>query len=66
MQGEDVLSAIVRLSDFGCNKLGIGILPSSDANLAATAEAGVLRLTEIGAAEFEIALEDALEFSAAV
>ena len=63
---EDVLLAIVRLADLGCNKLGIGIVPAADTNLAATMEAAALRLTEIDAAELEIALEDALELAGSV
>jgi HD-like signal output (HDOD) protein len=50
-EDDDALLAAIRLADLACNKLGIGLREASDSYLAATAEAGTLRLTEIAAAE---------------
>ena len=54
----NTLLLLIRLSDLACNKLGIGIYPPSDMNLAATFEANQLELGEIDLAELEIMLED--------
>lgn len=54
----NTLLILVRLADLACHKLGIGMQPIPDLNLAATPEANLLELTEIALAELEIMLED--------
>ena len=60
-----ILLAIVRLVDLASNKLGMGLRPAKGSHLAATAEAQVLRVSDIMAAELEIALEDSVELALA-
>ncbi|MEM7410322.1 MAG: HDOD domain-containing protein [Myxococcota bacterium] len=60
---DDELLLVVRLVDQACNKLGIGIEPQPDLNLAASAEAQVLGVSEVIAAELEIQLEDAQSYA---
>ncbi len=55
---KDYLLVIVRLADMMCHKLGIGISRDPGLNLAATAEANILELSEIDLAELEVFLED--------
>ena len=55
---KNTLLILVRLADLACHKLGIGLQPMPDLNLAATPEANLLELTEITLAELEIMLED--------
>jgi HD-like signal output (HDOD) protein len=57
------LLILVRLVDQACNKLGIGLEPRPDLDLAASAEAQVLRVDDVLAAELEIRLEDAAELA---
>jgi len=59
----ETLLSCVRLADLACNRLGIGIGPPSDINLAASIEAQRLRVSEIVLAELEIVLEDAMELA---
>jgi putative nucleotidyltransferase with HDIG domain len=49
---------IVRLSDKGCNKLGIGVNSDPSIVLAAMPEAEMMNLSEIDIAKLEIKLED--------
>jgi len=60
---EDTLQIVVRLVDQACNKLGLGLEPDPECNVAASAEAQVLRVSDVLAAELEIKLEDALSLS---
>ena len=55
------LTAIVRLVDRACHKLGIGTRHQPDLVLAALPEAECLSLSEIDLAELEILLEDAIK-----
>ena len=55
---KNLLLALVRMSDNTCHKLGIGMKKESSLVLAATPEAEVLRMSEVGLANFEIFLED--------
>lgn len=57
------LLVLVRLVDQACNKLGIGLEPQPDLDLASSAEAQVLRVDDVLAAELEIRLEDAAELA---
>jgi putative nucleotidyltransferase with HDIG domain len=52
--------AIVRLGNESSKKLGVGLDPKPDLVLAATAEAGMLKTSELLLAELEIMLEDHL------
>jgi len=63
LRDDDVLLATVRLVDLASNKLGMGVQPPNDSNLAATSEAHLLQVSEIVAAELEIALEDSLQLA---
>jgi len=54
----DFLMALVRLTDLGLRKLGLGFQTDSTLVLAATQEATSLRVGEILMAEFEVMLED--------
>lgn len=58
VDAKNPLLLIVRMADLACNKLSIGISPTPDLNLAATAEASYLELSELDVAELEIMLED--------
>ena len=60
---DDELLLVVRVVDQACNKLGIGIEPDPDANIAASAEAQVLGVSEVVAAELELQVEEALAFA---
>ncbi len=62
----DVLLLIVRIVDRACNKLGVGIDPDPNANLAASAEAQILGMSEVLAAELETQLEDTPQLAGAV
>ena len=55
---KNTLLILVRLADMACHKLGIGIHPSIDINMAASHEVNLLDLSEIDLAELEIMLED--------
>ncbi len=55
---KDHLLIMVRLADMTCLKLGVGISQDQGLNLAATAEASLLELSEIDLAELEVMLED--------
>jgi len=61
---DDTLLVLLRLVDQACRKQGIAVEPEPDLDLAASAEAQVLRVDEILAAELEIRLEDATELAA--
>lgn len=63
---DEVLLAIVRLVDLACNKIGVGVEPKPDANVAASAEAQMLGVSEVLAAELEIRLEDAAGTAASI
>ena len=63
---EQILLIIVRLLDQVCAKLGIGCAANLEAMPSASAEAQVLRLTDIRMAELEIMLEDAIMVPQAV
>jgi putative nucleotidyltransferase with HDIG domain len=52
--------AIVRLANESSKKLGVGLDPNPDMILAATAEANMLKTSELLLAELEIMLEDHL------
>lgn len=54
----NTLLLLIRMANLACNKLSIGIHPISEINLAVTAEANMLELSEIDLAELEIMLED--------
>lgn len=56
----DALLLVVRLVDQVCNRLGIGLEPCPDADIATTLEAQLLRTSEVLLAELEIQIEDAL------
>lgn len=58
VDARNTLLILVRLADMACHKLGIGIRSLPEVNLAATAEANLLELSEIDMAELEIMLED--------
>ena len=62
----DALGALVRLVDQACNKLGLGVEPTPELRLAATAEAQLLRIGDVETAELEIKLEDAMELAEGV
>lgn len=55
---QSILVALVRLSNNGCRKIGLGIDKHPDIALPTTAEAQFLGINEIVLAEFEIMLED--------
>lgn len=55
---KNLLLALVRMSDIACHKLGIGMEKEPSVVLAASPEAEVLRISEVGLANFEIFLED--------
>ena len=55
---KNLLMALVRMSDNACHKLGIGMKKEPSLVLAASPEAEVLRISEVGLANFEIFLED--------
>jgi putative nucleotidyltransferase with HDIG domain len=57
---DDVALAIVRLANESSRKLGLGLDPNPDLVLAATPEAGQLRISELLLAELEVMLEDHL------
>jgi len=57
----NALLAMVRLADQTCRRLGIGMQSDPSLLLFASAEAQVLGLKEIGLAELEIVVEDALK-----
>jgi len=57
----NALLAMVRLADQTCRRLGIGMHSDPNLLLFASAEAQVLGLKEIGLAELEIVVEDALK-----
>jgi len=61
---KDMLSALVRLADKACLKLGIGLTADPALVLAATAEADALHLSEVDLAQMEIMLEDSQVFEA--
>ncbi len=56
---DESLLTIVRLVDLACNKIGVGIDARPDAKVASSAEAQVLGVSDVLAAELEIRLEDA-------
>ena len=49
----------VRLVDQACARIGISLEPNPELNLAASAEAQSLRVSDVITAELEIRLEDA-------
>lgn len=55
------LAAIVRLADQACTKLGLNLVTDPNLVLTATAEAGLLGLSDIVIAELEITLEDGMQ-----
>jgi putative nucleotidyltransferase with HDIG domain len=57
------LLAVVRLVDLTCNRLGIGIHGKQDIDVATRAEARCLRMSEVGLAELEVHLEDAMQLA---
>jgi HD-like signal output (HDOD) protein len=62
----DTLLAIVRLVDHVANGLGFGLGQRAPAQLAATAEAQILALSDVQIAELEIHVEDAVGAARAV
>ena len=56
-----ILLLMVRLANYACNKIGIGLRKDSEQLLASTPEAHVLGLSEVALAELEIKLEDSLK-----
>jgi len=54
----DILAAIVRLSDKACKKIGKSLHPEPTLSLISSPEALVLRLNEVTMAELEIFVED--------
>lgn len=56
--GQDILSALVRLANKGCHKVGLGWEQDRSLVLPTTAEAQFLGISEIALAELEIMLED--------
>ena len=57
---DDTLLLLVRVANFACSKMGIGLHQDSSLLLAATPEAHSLGLSELVLAELEIKLEDSL------
>ncbi len=55
---KNLLLAMVRMADKACHKLGIGLGVDPSLVLSAAPEAGVLRISEVNLANFEIFLED--------
>ena len=55
---QNTMVALVKLSNQGCRKLGLGLTKQSDIVLPTTGEAQFLGIDEIALAEFEIMLED--------
>lgn len=60
---KEILLLIVRLGNYACNKMGIGLREDPDQLLAATPEAHALGLSEVALAELEIKLEDSLKLT---
>ena len=60
----DTLLLVVRVVDIACRRGGVGLNSDPDAEVASSAEAQVLRVSDVLAAELEIAIEDALEVAA--
>ncbi len=60
---EDILLLLVRLGNYTCRKMGIGLNDDPSLLLAATPEAHFLGLSELALAELEIKLEDVLQLS---
>ena len=58
------LLAMVRLCDLALRKAGIGQAAEPELVLAAASEAQILALSEIQLAQFEVALDDAVEMAA--
>jgi putative nucleotidyltransferase with HDIG domain len=65
LPADNVSLAIVRLANESCRKLGVGLESSPDLVLAATPEAGMLRISELLLAELEVMLEDHLAYDGA-
>jgi putative nucleotidyltransferase with HDIG domain len=59
---DNISMAIVRLANESCMKLGVGLESTPDLILAATPEAGMLRVSELLLAELEVMLEDHLSY----
>ncbi len=64
MSPGDLSLAIVRLANGSSRKLGLGLDPNPSLILAATPEAGLLKVSEAILAELEVMLEDHLCFAA--
>ena len=60
---ENIVLLLVRLANFACNKMGIGLHEDPSLLLAATPEAHSLGLSEVALAELEIKLEDSLKLT---
>ena len=60
---DDILLLLVRLGNYACRKMGIGLHEDPTILLAATFEAHSLGLSELILAELEIKLEDALKLA---
>ncbi len=60
---ENVILLVVKLGNFACNKMGIGLSEDTSLLLAATPEAHSLGLSEVALAELEIKLEDSLKLA---
>jgi HD-like signal output (HDOD) protein len=60
---DNILLLLVRLGNFACNKMGIGLHEDSSIMLAATPEAHSLGLSELVLAELEIKLEDSMNLA---
>lgn len=58
LDSRDIITALVRMANQGCRKIGLGLERSPDTVLPTTAEAQFLAIDEIALAEFEIMLED--------
>mgnify|MGYP000544289526 CR=1 FL=1 len=55
---QNTMTALVRLANNGCRKIGLGLDKNPDMALPTTAEAQFLGIDEIALVEFEIMLED--------
>jgi putative nucleotidyltransferase with HDIG domain len=64
VEGDHCVLLLVRLVNFACHKLGIGIHQNPAMVLATTPEAQLLEAPELLLAELEIMLEDALALAA--
>jgi putative nucleotidyltransferase with HDIG domain len=62
LPADNISLTVVRLANESCRKLGVGLESCPDLVLAATPEAGLLRISELLLAELEVMLEDHLSY----